>query len=357
MTYRFLLLFLTVSVLSVAGTVTRAQSAVLEPKTPIEWLQRANDQMSLRIPGAAPFHMKVTFHAFPGNELLRKKEQPQIIVGSGVYDEVWLAPHKWRREVTFTGYHAIEVESETGRKMQVSPEYEPSRVLMLLNALLKPIPRFIISEEFRSERGPGFKIEHLVIGNVSLVRLSKTTGMALINVNESYYFLPNGLLALENVSGLITSWGDDIIFAGKVVPRRISLKTGERELVSADVTIEGADPNVPLSLDLPVGLAEPGMTLRPIQDSNYKTPQLLSGPVPWGNNAYSDMSIWGVVDRTGHYREVELLLGVNANGDDYPMNEIRKLRWRPAEIDGSPCEVVAFLEHMSKPYSPLITSH
>src|ERR1700733_7480091 len=64
-----------------------------EPKDATGWFQRASDQMNLRLPGSAQFHMKVAFTALPGLELLDKKKSLQIIAGDGVYEETWLAPH------------------------------------------------------------------------------------------------------------------------------------------------------------------------------------------------------------------------------------------------------------------------
>src|SRR5271170_6463978 len=104
-----------------------AQTDGADPKDATGWFQRASDQMNLRVFGAAPFHMKVVFTALPGLELLDKKKKPQIITGDGVYEETWIAPHHWRREVSLGSYHAVEVESQAGRKMQASSDYEPSR--------------------------------------------------------------------------------------------------------------------------------------------------------------------------------------------------------------------------------------
>jgi hypothetical protein len=126
-----------------------------EPKNSIEWFQLAKEQMDLRMPGSASFRMKVTFHSFPGVEFLNLKEKPQIVNGDGLSEETWLSPHEWRREVTLGGYHAIEEDSGGVRKMQASSDYEPSRVLMLLNALLNTIPRNFASTEFRGEGASG----------------------------------------------------------------------------------------------------------------------------------------------------------------------------------------------------------
>jgi hypothetical protein len=60
------------------------------------WFQRAGEQRNLRLPGSTPFHLKVTFRAFPGLELLPPGKE-QILTGDGVYEETWLSPYEWRR--------------------------------------------------------------------------------------------------------------------------------------------------------------------------------------------------------------------------------------------------------------------
>ena len=49
--------------------------------------------------------------------------------------------HRWRREVTFGAYHAVETDSGQARKMQASSDYEPVRVLMLMESLLFPVSK------------------------------------------------------------------------------------------------------------------------------------------------------------------------------------------------------------------------
>lgn len=65
----------------------------------------------MRSPGSKPFHLRVRFHAFAGEELLTPGEKTQFITGDGTYDETWLEPHHWRREVTLADYHAVEAET------------------------------------------------------------------------------------------------------------------------------------------------------------------------------------------------------------------------------------------------------
>jgi hypothetical protein len=281
-------------------------AAAAEPKNSIEWFSRASDRMNLRMPGSAPFHLKIAFHAYPGMELLGPKEKSDFISGDGVYEETWLAPHQWRREVTLAGYHAIEVDSNGARKMQSSSDYEPSRVLTLLDALFLPIPRNLVSKEFRHEGATGWKVKHVTTGNISLVCISKGFGDQRGDFTTAYYFQPNGNLVMTNDEGLVSLREGVVPFADKVVPKHLSIKAGdgEREMLEADLVIEAAQPNV-TAFDLPGGPAEPGMTLRPLQFYEVKIPE--------GHNYYyrnvnlSAFSIQAVLDRTGRYREVEVL--------------------------------------------------
>ncbi len=320
-----------------------AQPVSPEPKTSIEWFQRASERMNLRMPGCSPFHMRVTFHAFPGKEFLSVGQKPEIVTGDGVYEEVWAAPHKWRREVTLASYHAVEVESEKGRKMQASSGYEPSRVLMLLNALLTPIPRNFSSREFRHQGASGWTIDHLAKGGLSLVRISTDTGGQGASASDSFYFLPQGTLALRNDLGLETMWEDDSLFAGKIVPKHVSIKGGDRDLLTAIVLIEDAGEASSSMFDLPVSVAEPGMTLHPFQAFEVKFPDLAfrHGWVKGGGDtSQPGFSLWEVLDRHGRYREVELILVMSDKDAESIMTFMRQERNHPAEVDGSPCQLV-----------------
>ena len=318
------------------------------PNSSMEWFQRASDSMNLRMPGSVPFHMKVRFHAFPGIELLLGKEKSELITGDGIYDEVWLAPHEWRREVSLASYHAIEVDSNGVRKMQASSDHEPSRVLMLLSAVLDPIPRNFSSKEFRHEGASGWEIAHLSSHESSLVRINNSFDWKGYSITDAFYFLPTGVLAKRNYRGFATSWLDDVVFAGKIVPERITLKAGDRELVTASVDIERAPSIDRASFDLTVERAEPGFTLRPLQRYELKFGED-AGAIPAGEgNEHGAFTLYGVLDRNGKYREMELilLLGEESNLPKL-MEDLRNRRWGRAEFDGSPCEFLKAHTYLS----------
>ena len=312
------------------------------PKLPIEWFQRASEQLDLRTPGAKPFHMRVAFHAYPGMELLDIKKRPEIVAGDGIYEETWMDTRTWRREVTLDNYHAVEVDGDGARKMQASSDYEPSRVLMLLNSILNPIPRDLSSREYMEDGVSGWKIEYLKNQTTSLVRIGKADHNPHVSISEDFYFLPQGLLVFHNQRGLITKWENDIAFAGKIVAKHLIISAGEQPLVSADVMIEAASQVDPKLFDLPTDSADSNWTLRPLHPYEVRmsggtfTRSMSTVGPPQSTSGYV---LWFVLDRQGWRREIEVIDTVNPTQAKYTMDQMRKERSSPATIDHKPCEI------------------
>jgi hypothetical protein len=322
--------------LTLAGALLPAAAQTVEPKDATGWFQRASDQMNLRMPGSAPFHMKVAFHAFPGVELIKK---PQILTGDGVYEETWLSPRQWRREVTLGSYHAIEVQSDRVRKMQASSDYEPSRVLMLLEGLLNPIPRNYVSPDL-IDIHRGWNLKRGTAGNLEYMRISSTfvSGERGHTFITAYLFLANGLLVQSNESGLMTGWQDDIVFAGKVVPKHFAVQGAGQNLLTAEVKVEAAGTADPAVFELPGEQAEPGMTLRPLHFFEAKRIADLGSGFTYLGYAPSANSFRGVLDRHGVLREVEVTTAQDLEELRKVLDGFRHEPYHPAEIDGSPCE-------------------
>jgi hypothetical protein len=299
------------------------------------WFTRANTQLNLRLPGAAPFQLRVSFHALPGEEVLAPKQAPEILTGDGEYDEIWVAPHQWRREVRLGTYHAVETESAQGRKWTASSDYEPGRILMLLDALLYPLPKY---DEQANELHLRWLDEKIAVGGVSLVRVSRTAALPGTAINSAYFFTPKGLLLMRNEFGLITQWTNYAIFAGRLIPKHLDIKAGDRELLTADVAITSF-PEAPTSLfDLPGGFATPSQTIRPLE--SFAKGQRPVDKLP-DESAFDSAAttFWAVIDRDGRYREFEVVQSLGRKTIQEYLQLFRRYRWHPATIDGEPCEV------------------
>ncbi len=303
-----------------------------KPKDATEWFQRAADQMNLRAFGSTPFHMKVTFHAFPGI-VLSKKESDQIISGDGTYEETWFEPHKWRREVTFGSYHAIEVESEAGRKMQASSDYEPSRVLMLLEALFYPIPR-TYSSPLRMGQHLHWKIRNGAVGGQSYVMIGSD--------DPAYLFSSSGELLQTIYFGIVTDFMKPSIFHGRLFAQHIQAHGGNKQdLVSADVAVEPARPIDAAAFTLPGRTAEPGMTLRPLDFADYNFPYTQPGFLSEANGPLRPVGkMREIIDRNGVVHELEVLYSPNPKNFEpvLPLMRGDKFHHSPT-IDKSPCEI------------------
>jgi hypothetical protein len=321
-----------------------------DPKDAVGWFQRASDQMNLRTLDSAPFHMKVKFTALPGFELLEKKKKPHIITGDGVYEETWMGPHHWRREVTFGDYHAVEVESPQGRKMRYTSDYEPSRVLMLLDALLYPIPRQRTSPTL-DEGHLRWKIQNNSVGGLPFVLIN-----AVVDENAgpraAYTFLPSGMLVQSMEIALTASWQDQVAFAGHVVPRRLTIQAGGRTLLTADVKVEPPSQTDAGIFELPGETADPGMTLRPLRTFEVRPPGLPVGcTVIAPDSPLLPYVTRLIIDRYGAAQEVELLDARNleAQANSKSVAELldcsRRIRVRPATIDKSSAELAENIIH------------
>jgi hypothetical protein len=211
---------------------------------------------------------------------------------------------------------------------------------MLLNALLTPVPRSLSSVEYQRRGSGRASIDHLSNGNLALVRISWSNEESGTTLSHAYYFLPHGLLVIHNKYGLESRWEDDALFHDKVVPRSITIRGGTRDLLTAAVSIEAAGNVAPELFDLPVAFAEPGQTLRSLQQYEIQMPTMKGDPPIWSADSNDGHTMIGVVDRMGRYRELEFVMGLTGDTRSYAaaLKDLRASRWTIPRIDGSPCE-------------------
>jgi hypothetical protein len=331
---------LTISILLSASLLHAKNKGNEEPTEEQKWLQRAEEQTNLRTPGAKPFHLRVKFHAYPGMELVPDNKR-QIITGDGTYEETWMDLHRWHREVTFGTYHAVETDSGVARKMQASSDYEPVRVLMLLESLLFPVPKNVAWPD-RKDTPLNWKLKK---GSVPSADQTHTIDFVKVERKEAcgyyfyYLFLPDGMLVQRNDQGLAFDWQDQMSYGDKIMAHHISVQAGGRVLVKAEVTIEPAGyPTVEL-FDQPGNPAVPGNTMRPFHRGEVRGPES-HGFRSFIGNSPSYLT-WGeVVTRQGEVKEIEVIDSSDLSNVHAILDMWRGFRWdSPAMIDNSPSEI------------------
>lgn len=346
-----------------------------EPKTAVGWFLRADQLTNIRMPGSPAFHMKVSFHAYPGIDFAPPGKSP-IQTGGGTYQEWWLSPERWRREITFGAYHAVEVGADGVRRFQASSDYEPSRVLFLLQALLQPVPRHLLEPELEdpaekdapSQRSGyyfggarGWKVERRDARGLPYVELNwRVDDPQCAPVVATWDLLPSGLpIRVTNVFRLTTTWQDQILFGAREVPRHIEVLALERRIVAADAAIEALSQPDSGLFRLDGEAAEPGMTLRPpdeweVRYSGWFTARYrLPADPPENYPAHVRTMVIAIVDRRGVPREPEVT-GIYDEGQ--PLSDSQKeaiwaaaqeavatlpnVRFKPALVEGSPIETI-----------------
>lgn len=335
-----------------------------QPSTAADWFRRADDLTNIRALGAAPFHLKVTFHAYPGIDFAQPGKSP-IQTGDGTYEEWWMTPKRWRREVTFGGYHAVEV-FDVVRKFQASSDYEPTRVLMLLRALAYPIPRYLIEPELEEEtvvpwieRPHHFKVQRLTAGPLAYIHISWRGDDPPLDA-ETWDLLPSGLpVRLIDRFGLVTTWQDQAAFAGRAVPGHFAIQALGSNLLTASVAVEKLDSPDPALFQLPGDRAAACTTLRPFDqwDLSFFWPDHgidLPPPKTPPDTMAPGVKILtsGVVDRHGIPREPEITITYQNQGwltneekasvatlAQSMVESFARNRFRPALLDNTPCEV------------------
>jgi len=343
-------------------------NSAAEPGTAAEWFRRADELTNIRMPGSAPFHMKVTFHAYPGMDFHDPGKSP-IMTGDGTYEEWWFAPKKWRREVSFGTYRAVEV-FDRARKFQATSKYEPSRVLMLLRALLYPIPRYLIEPELQDDpegshtaianKKLPWKVKHLSAGKLGYVELSYRVDDGKCIDMMAYDLLPGGVpVRLTDRMGLTTGWEKQALFGGKAVPQHLTVSAIGLDVVSADIEIGSASQGDPSLLQLGGEAAAACMTLRPFDQWDFPPLSIVRSDVPQlppgaAYPANVEIVTTGVVDKQGFPREAETT-GIQQDPKWLSNDEKQAIlvharlmvqwwygnRFRPVLLDGSPCQVLA----------------
>jgi len=354
----FFLVVLVASGQAVQSPQTAPGSESTEPKQPIDWLTRAAGRLEIRQAGAAAFHLRANLHAYQGIDF-SPPGQSTMVTGNGTYEEWWVSPEKWRREVTLGSYHALEAMSGGVRKFQASSDYEPSRVLMLLRALDEPISPHIVHPD-PQHRHVKWKMEPMPDDLLHRTRISDAADKD--GWGPAFQFLPDGtLVRLENgFTGIVTTWRNQTEFAGKQVPGHIAVG-GEglgREMLSADLAIEPLGKVDEAQFQLPGPAADASATLRPIDRSKVKDLKLTHAERVLPGTIFAELPVGvriivrSVVDREGTPREVEVA-GIQNVGQPLTRDQvagtqgeaqlmvqaIQKHRYHPAEINGHPCEL------------------
>jgi hypothetical protein len=298
------------------------------PATPSDYLRRAREVTNIRAAGSTPFHMRVHFVASGKVEF----------TGEGDYEETWLAPDRWRREVSFGAYRAVEVQETSKHTFQASSDYEPKRLLLLLR-MIAPTATEDVSTITEDNDHFDWNIQP---GANRLVHSPSTT-LAPWSIID---FNPDGSPSVASGSAE-TRWSDYVEFSGKAVARTISLTSSTGPLLKINVAqLDAVKANTPL-LSNSAPEADATMTFMPLGQGSVMAPKLTHAPKPKFANILPGAHPQGfvvvdlAVDRRGAAREVEALYASNLAFIPEAVKAVSKNHFKAASLNGTPVEVPA----------------
>ncbi len=244
---RFIPLLLLTTSLAFAKSPDKPKPPVIPPDAQA-YLDQANAQLLQRTAGNPPFHLKATFTATPAPNAGSLAAQES---GSGSYQETWISPTEWRKEVTFGAFHRTS-GTDDGEKIwivETSPE-TPFPVSQLFQSILPSVTPQIFSTKQK------WNLTNVRLGNIDLVRIGEVAQQPQdgkrVGPEHAFYFMP------QNKVLLLSAVGMDATHFSKVG------KLGDRLVLMAGTYSSPFFANLAFTID--------SLTANPTADSTLFTP-------------------------------------------------------------------------------------
>jgi outer membrane biosynthesis protein TonB len=295
-----------------------AASAGPDVKPIFDKMRAAGD---LRLEGAPGFHMKASFRSEDG-------------AAKGIYEETWIAPNKWRRDVKLNDTSVVEARTEDAFYRTFPGSYAPRLADDVIDSLSFSLP---------GDNGGDFHdldwgAVNAKLGNVPLLRLSNgyINPQGKPDALTVLYFVDEktGLIRGRNHYSTLTVFNDFQSFGEKTVARKLTTLGGDVNRMETNIdTLEPAA-NVSESI-FRISGAKPIFTSGE-EDRRFTQPRAIYTVKPsipgWHGKVTCELN----VDEHGHVRGVD----VEGTTDDSVIEPIRAalMKWEydPATINGRP---------------------
>lgn len=194
------------------------------------YFKRARDLTYPRTDGSQPFHLVGTFEG-AGNLTWFK----------GLYEETWLAPDRWRREISVQGLPTV-IETRMGddHYRQLPPRELSKLVDRVLSLFTADFPGFAYYSPDTDWTMADVQFDDKP---VLLTGMGCEGEGASMRCSRSIFFDPDGKLVERSQSGESILYGNFAAFSGKQVPREITLRmNGVLALTARVDRLDGASP-------------------------------------------------------------------------------------------------------------------
>ena len=275
----------------------------------------------LRLDGAPAFHMKASFHSEDGS-------------AKGTYEETWISPKKWRREVTMNDTTVVEVRTETAFYRTFPGKYAPRVADDVMDAISFSLP----GDDGSDLHDADWSVTDTKLANLPVLRLSagyinpqgKPDPLArLFFVEDKTAFLRG-----RYHYSAITVFNDLQPFADKNVARKLTIVGSSAGKI--EIAIDTLEPAAKVSEEI---FALPGV--KPVytsdaEDQRFTQPVAVYTARPSIPSWHGQVTCAVKIDEHGHVRDVD----VKGTADEAVIKPIRTalMSWEyePATINGHP---------------------
>jgi TonB family protein len=187
------------------------------------YFKRGRDLTYPRTDGSPAFHLKGTF-AWTGSSGTHQ----------GVYEEFWFAANRWRREITITGVKTVETRIDDDHYAPPPPsDFGPlvARAVSLFGAEFPGYAYYSPDWDWH--------LDDVMFDSKPCLRVSMgpTENLPAGQYPRAYYFDSDGLVLARSQSKDLISYENFQLWAGKQVPRRITLRFGEEVVLGAQIDL------------------------------------------------------------------------------------------------------------------------
>ncbi|HEV3512871.1 MAG TPA: energy transducer TonB [Candidatus Sulfotelmatobacter sp.] len=284
-----------------------------------ELLAKAVTLQDIRAADAKPFHLRLRIHT-------------QGIVAKpadGTYDEVWLGPNKWRREISFPGFTQVVVGDQNSAWLSRNLDFRPRLAYLITLAIDRFIhPELLPKEAVGSVRERKKKGEAL---RCAELRLSSV-------VDRQVCFDQSGVLVSDEGESQYPDfeYSDYANFEGRVFPRSIHVNESGREVLS----MTADDPSVPHDTSPQLFEHDPGaVQIAPCE----QLPSNLVKKVPphypedaRHNGQRGTVILYVFLSADGQVGRVRVLQGVSPSLDQATIEAVRQWEYVPVKCGTAP---------------------
>jgi len=276
---------------------------------------------SLRLDGAPGFHVKASFSSDDAG-------------AKGTYEETWISPKKWRREVDLNGTSLIEVRTEDAFYRTFPGKYVPRLADDVIDFLSFSLP----GDNGSDLHDQDWSVVNAKLGSTPLLRLSKgyinpegeADALALLYFVEE----KTGFLRGRYHYSTLTVFNSLEPFGEKIVARKLTAMGGDMKKMEITIDVLETAANVGDSI-LQIPGVQPLFTSEE-EDHRFTQPRAVYTVKPSIPGWHGKVMCQIKIDEHGHVRDVD----VKGTTDESVIKPIRAalMNWEyePATMNGHP---------------------